>query len=237
MNITTILFDLDGTLLPMDQDVFVKAYFGSLAKKLAPCGYEPNKFIASIWEGVRAMVKNNGEVTNEAAFWEKFCEIHGEKAKLDEPVFKEFYETDFKNIKQVCGFSELSAKLIALIKQKGLRVALATNPIFPSIATESRIAWAGLSPSDFELYTTYENSRFCKPNPEYYKEILSKLNVTAEECLMVGNDVNEDMIAAELGMKVFLLTDCMINKSNKDISAYESGNMQQLIEYITANCK
>ena len=45
MNFTTILFDLDGTLLPMDQDEFVKAYFSKLAKKLAPLGYEPQKLI------------------------------------------------------------------------------------------------------------------------------------------------------------------------------------------------
>jgi len=31
----------------------------------------------------------------------------------------------------------------------GFRVALATNPIFPAIATEKRIRWAGLTPEDF----------------------------------------------------------------------------------------
>ena len=35
MNIKAVLFDLDGTLLPMDQDIFVKSYFGLLAKKLS----------------------------------------------------------------------------------------------------------------------------------------------------------------------------------------------------------
>ena len=39
--IKTVLFDLDGTLLPMDQDNFVKAYFKNLAIKLAPHGYDP----------------------------------------------------------------------------------------------------------------------------------------------------------------------------------------------------
>ena len=34
--ITTVLFDLDGTLLPMDQDRFVQSYIGRMAKKLAP---------------------------------------------------------------------------------------------------------------------------------------------------------------------------------------------------------
>ena len=35
---------------------------------------------------------------------------------------------------------------------------------------------------------------------------MQKLNVSPEECLMVGNDVSEDMIAETIGMKVFLIT-------------------------------
>ena len=38
--ITTILFDLDGTLIPFDQEEFIKAYFYNLAKKFVPMGYD-----------------------------------------------------------------------------------------------------------------------------------------------------------------------------------------------------
>ena len=34
--ITTVLFDLDGTLLPMELEEFTNTYFGLLAKKAAP---------------------------------------------------------------------------------------------------------------------------------------------------------------------------------------------------------
>lgn len=232
MKITTVLFDLDGTLLPMDQEDFVKVYFGSLAKKLAPYGYESEKLIASIWAGTKQMVMNDGKVTNEKAFWNKFCEIHGEDAIKDEPIFAEFYENEFNNVKSICGFNENCVKAVKIAQEKGLRVALATNPIFPAVATESRIRWAGLDTSDFELYTTYENSSFCKPNLNYYKQIISRLGVNPEECLMVGNDVSEDMVAQNLGMRVFLLTDHIINKENKDINLYPNGNIHKLIEYI-----
>ena len=114
----------------------------------------------------------------------------------------------------------------------GLRVALATNPIFPAVATESRIRWAGLEPEDFELYTTYENIGYCKPNPDYYREIAKRLGVQPEECLMVGNDVTEDMVAQSIGMQVFLLTDCLINKERKDISLYPRGSFLQLLDHI-----
>ena len=118
------------------------------------------------------------------------------------------------------------------VKACGLRTALATNPIFPAMATERRIAWAGLSPSDFELVTTYENSRHCKPNLEYYRDIMQALGVCPEECLMVGNDVGEDMIAQTLGCRVFLLTNDLINPKNVDISVYPHGSYQELIDFI-----
>ena len=72
MSIKTVLFDLDGTLLPMDQDRFVKTYFQLLAVKLAPHGYDPKQLVDAVWAGTAAMVKNNGHQSNEAAFWEKF---------------------------------------------------------------------------------------------------------------------------------------------------------------------
>lgn len=235
MSITTVLFDLDGTLLPMDQDAFTKGYFKLLAKKLLPYGYEPQKLINSIWSGTEAMVKNDGSVTNETAFWARFAEIYGEKANKDKPIFEDFYAHDFQLAKQFCGYNPEAAKTVYELISSGLRIALATNPIFPSYATESRIGWAGLKPSDFEHYTTYENSRFSKPNLNYYRQIMYFIGVEPQECIMVGNDVGEDMVAAKLGMKVFLLTDCLINKADEDISIYPNGSFAELREYISTN--
>lgn len=232
MNIQVVLFDLDGTLLPMDQNVFVKYYFGLLAKHLAPYGYESEALIQAIWEGTAAMVKNSGESSNEAIFWRSFATRFGEKAKDDEPYFDAFYREHFDKVSLSCGKNERAAEVIALCKEKGLRIVLATNPIFPAIATEKRIGWAGLKKEDFELVTTYENSHSCKPNPMYYTEILQKIGVNAENCLMVGNDVTEDMVAESLGMQVFLLTDCIINKKGIDIARYPHGGFDELTALI-----
>lgn len=232
MKITTILFDLDGTLLPMDNDEFTKDYFKLLAAKLAPHGYEPKKLVEAIWAGTAAMVKNDGKQSNEAAFWKKFSEIYGEKVLADKPLFDEFYEKDFQKAKELCKVNPKAAIAVHTVKEIGFQVALATNPIFPASATESRIRWAGLEPEDFELFTTYENIGYCKPNPDYYREIAKRLCVEPEQCLMVGNDVTEDMIAETVGMKVFLLSDCLINKERKDIDQYKRGGFDQLLEYI-----
>ena len=232
MKITTVLFDLDGTLLPMDNDEFTKGYFKLLAAKLAPHGYEPKQLVEAIWAGTAAMVKNDGKQSNEAAFWKKFSEIYGEKVLADKPLFDEFYEKDFQKAKELCKVNPKAAIAVHTVKEMGFRVALATNPIFPATATESRIRWAGLEPDEFERYTTYENIGYCKPNPDYYREIAKRLGVEPEQCLMVGNDVTEDMIAETVGMKVFLLSDCLINKERKDIDQYKRGGFDQLLEYI-----
>ena len=232
MKITTVLFDLDGTLLPMDMNEFIKAYFGGLARRLAPHGYEPQKLIDAIWQGTAAMVKNDGSVINEERFWAGFEASYGKAARQDEELFAAFYREDFDNVRTSCGYTPAAREVVDTVKACGLRTALATNPIFPAMATERRIAWAGLSPSDFELYTTYENSRFCKPNLDYYRDVMQKMGVTPEECLMVGNDVGEDMIAQQLGCRVFLLTDCIINPKNLDISVYPHGDFDDLIVFI-----
>lgn len=228
----TVLFDLDGTLLPMDQEEFIRAYFGGIATKLAPYGYEPEKLIKGIWTGTAAMIKNDGSKTNEEAFWESFCSLMGADCRKDEPIFDEFYRNEFQFVALSCGFTKQAAEVIAYLKAEGCRIVLATNPIFPAVGTQSRIKWAGLQPGDFEHITTYENSRYCKPNPNYYREILADIGEIPENCIMVGNDVTEDMVARDLGMEVFLLTDCLINKEQKDISVYPNGSFPELRQWL-----
>lgn len=135
-------------------------------------------------------------------------------------------------MKSDCGFNPAADKTVKKLKEKGFKLILATNPIFPAVATESRIKWAGLDRNDFELYTTYENSHYCKPNPAYYSEILKKLSLNPSDCLMVGNDAAEDTAAKAVGIEVFLLTDCLINKNGIDISEYPNGGFKELLEYI-----
>ena len=231
-SITTVLFDLDGTLLPMDQDTFVKAYFGLLAKKLAPYGYETEKLIAAIWEGTAAMVKNDGSMTNEDTFWACFATRFGEDVRKDEPLFDEYYRKEFSAVQASCGYTPRAAQVVEFLRSKGIRMVLATNPIFPAVATRARIGWAGLNREDFALVTTYENSCHCKPNPAYYQDILAELGLSPEECIMVGNDATEDLAAAKLGIPVFLLTDCLINKHGADLSEIPHGSFDDLMTYL-----
>ena len=229
--IRAVLFDLDGTLLPMDQEVFVKDYLDRLAAYLAPYGYDPRKLTDAVWKGVGAMVLNDGSCRNEVRFWQVFATVFGEEYLKDRPLIEEFYRTDFQTVQKRCGCDPKAAELICTLKERGYRLILATNPIFPATATESRIRWAGLEPSDFEFRTTYENVSYSKPNLDYYREILTLRGLRAEECLMAGNDAGEDMVAEKLGMKVFLLIGDLIDRG-MDISRYPQGNFDDLLSYL-----
>lgn len=232
MRIKAVLFDLDGTLLPMDQDVFVKYYFKSMATKLAPLGYEPKKLMDAIWAGTGAMVKNDGSRLNEAVFWDVFAGVFGPESLKDKPIVDSFYENEFIAAKEACAFQPLARDAVDLVKASGRQAVLATNPIFPAVGTRRRVNWAGLAPEDFLHITTYENSGTCKPNLQYYRDVLAHIGCAPEECLMVGNDVGEDMVARALGMEVFLITDCIINRKGEDISAYPHGTFADLLDYL-----
>ena len=233
MMIKAVLFDLDGTLLPMDQDLFVKTFSGMLAKKMeTEKNYDGRLFGKAVWGSIGAMSVNDGKKTNEELFWDVYCGVMGPDGRKDEADFLYFYENEFQKTKEVCGYDKRADEIIKLVKSKGLTAALATNPLFPRVSTESSVRWAGLDKEDFALITTFEDYSYCKPNLNYYRQVIEKLGVEPQECVMVGNDVSEDMIAQQLGMKVFLLTDCIINKENKDISVYPNGGFDQLKEFI-----
>lgn len=228
-----ILFDLDGTLLPMDLDEFLTAYFQKISQWLVPLGYEPKQMVDTIWRGTGAMIKNDGSVTNENVFWKTIKSVYGEDILKTQEDFATFYIDEFPKLQSICGYQPLAAEIIHSLQEKGYLVILATNPFFPQAATYWRVHWAGLAPEDFNYISTYENSCSCKPNLNYYLDILQKYHLKPEECLMVGNDVTEDMVAKELGIDVFLLTDNLLNKSNKDISQYPNGDFYALRDLLS----
>ena len=229
-----VLFDLDGTLLPLDVEGFPRVYLGALAARLAKRGYDPKAFVDGIWKGTAAMMKNDGAATNEEVFWNVFAGIFGEKIREEEEEFEAFYREEFDSFRAVCGFLPEAAKTVAAVREMGVTVALATNPIFPAIATEKRIAWAGLNKADFACVTTYENSRYSKPNPAYYLDVAKRIGIPPEECVMVGNDAVEDLAAREAGMDVFLLVGGLLNRKGVDISAVPQGGFGDLLSYLKA---
>ena len=214
-----ILFDLDGTLLPMDQEEFTSGYFKLLAAKMAPHGYEPKSLVDALWQGVGAMVKNDGAKTNTDRFWAVFNAALGKDCRADEPIFDSFYRDEFRQAVRFTQPTPVSARLVRAAREQAERVILATNPLFPRCGQNTRLSFLDLADTDFDWVTDYENSRFCKPNPDYYREILDRFGLDPARCLMIGNDMEEDMVPASgLGMEVFLVTDCLINPKERPLT-------------------
>ena len=230
--ITTVLFDLDGTLLPFDQEEFIHSYFKRLAIKLIPMGFEKDSLMKAIWTGMEAMTRNDGTKTNEVAFWEVFEGLLHTKRELLEDVFRDFYLNEFDGVKEVVKESINRKSLIDNLKSKGYQLVLATNPVFPREAVATRLSWINLSLDDFSYVTTFDNSSYCKPNLGYYENILKVIGKQPEECVMIGNNTLEDMVSGKLGITTGLVTTNLENQNNYDVNQFTHGTLEEVVEKL-----
>lgn len=228
----TILFDLDGTLAPFQQDEFVHTYFKALVRRLVPMGYDGDTLVQALWKGVDAMIGNSGTLTNRQVFWEVFTGELGVQALALESILEDFYAREFDGVRTVLRDNVDRSGLIRSLREKGYTLVLATNPIFPAVAVETRLRWVGLTQADFDWVTTYENSRRSKPNPDYYRDILEQIGREPEECLMIGNNPVDDMAAVKAGLSGYLVTDCIENPNNLPVESYPHGSFRELAQYL-----
>ena len=207
--ITTILFDLDDTLLENSMDNFMQPYFDALSTHLSPF-IKPAEMIPWLLKGTAAMITNNNPgITLEQAFDAVFCPGIGiPKASLINTL-EDFYNRIFPSLSNLTKQIPPAILLVEKAFAKGYRVVIATNPLFPAAAIHHRLNWAGLPVEKYayQLVTSYETFHFCKPRKEYYSEIMDILNTTPEQCAMVGNDFENDIIPArQAGLACFHLT-------------------------------
>ncbi|MGF7001632.1 FMN phosphatase YigB (HAD superfamily) [Lachnospiraceae bacterium PFB1-21] len=225
----TILFDLDGTLLPFDQGDFITSYFSKLTSHLArekACDQE--MLTKVIWAGTKAIVENDGSMSNRERFFQTFVELTGWDISEWEALFLGFYQGEFDQVKEVLGKSYGQPQMLQDLRYRGFSLVLATAPLFPEAAVSTRLSWIGLGIDDFDYVTTYENSTYCKPSTAYYREVLEKIGKRPEDCLMIGNNIREDMVAEALGIKTFLVNEYLENPEKADPSVYQNGNFEEL---------
>ncbi|MEW6726475.1 MAG: HAD family hydrolase [Bacillota bacterium] len=227
-----LLFDLDGTLLPMDMDKFLGAYLRLLAPRLSDY-LAPERFVKELLISTEAMIVNNNPAkTNEEVFMDDFFGRTGLPKEELLPIFEDFYRRDFPSLVHATRPSATAALILKKAITKGYEVVIATNPIFPKLAVEERLRWVGVADFPFRLVTTYEEMHFCKPNPNYYREIIEKLGCTETACLMVGNDVEEDLVAGKTGMRTYLVEDCVINHKGYAYRADFQGSLEDLLAFV-----
>ena len=206
-----ILFDLDGTLLHMDQNVFLANYTKALIGSILHLGADASVVKVAFYKGVEAMIANDGSRSNHDAFWEAFIQVVGGDRQEYIDTSDAFYLDGYDAVRAFTAVNPNAKEAVRAARASGAKVILATNPVFPRMAQLKRLSWGGLEESDFDLITDYESDSFCKPNPKYYLSICEHIGVSPEECLMVGNDASDDMKGATAaGMDCFLVTDCLI---------------------------
>jgi FMN phosphatase YigB (HAD superfamily) len=235
--IDTILFDLDGTLLPLSQDDFIAPYFKGLSNVFVRLGLDPDTATKAVWAGTKAMVLNDGAMLNSQRFWNTFAktmELDIKRLAEIETATDDFYVGAFEAIVEgIIKPTQTPSRMIrSLRKREAFDVVLATNPLFPICAVESRLRCLGLTTGDFNLVTHYGNSTYCKPNLGYYREIFDKLDKSPQQCLMVGNNTVEDLCVSELGTETFLVTDFIENSDNTDYEPTYKGTLVELESFI-----
>jgi FMN phosphatase YigB (HAD superfamily) len=226
----TILFDLDGTLLPMDINVFMKIYFDEMGTFFSDL-IQPKDLINNIWASTETMIKNIENKTNEDVFMEDFGGRITGDLEIFKQRFNEFYDTAFLNVKKSIFEAPYIKESVGLLKEKGYTLVVATNPLFPLKAIKHRIKWAGFEPEDFSYITSYEKNHYCKPQIKFYEEILKDIGKTPEECFMIGNDVQEDLIAGKLGIKTFLINDYLLHRTKDEIVSDYQGSYEDFYNF------
>lgn len=227
----TLLFDLDGTLLPLDTNSFMEIYCREIGAYFNDL-INGEKLVEHVLSSTKAMLTNSENKTNEEVFMDDFAtRIEGDLA-LYKDKFNSFYDSSFLKVKDCVFETPFIKKSIQLLKEKGYKMAIATNPLFPLKAILHRIEWAGLNPDDFIYISSYEKNCFCKPSLKFYEEILRDIDKNPSECLMVGNDVQEDLIASKLGMKTFLIEDCILHRTEDEIKTDYKGSYEDFYKFV-----
>jgi FMN phosphatase YigB (HAD superfamily) len=228
----TVLLDLDGTLLPVEIDDFLRDYFGLITREFSDA-FSGQELINNIMTATNKMIENDGEKFNNEVFMENFFKL----VEAEDPAdimnrFDAFYLEVFPKLGSTITSRGLSKDLIKILKESGWRLVLATNPIFPEEAIRERVRWIDIDPDDFFFITSYENMHYCKPNIEYYQEIVGLLNLNPQDCIMIGNDIQEDMIAGQLGMKTYLVTDFLLDHGLEIPRCDWKGTMEELVGHF-----
>lgn len=224
-----ILFDLDGTLLDLDLASFLERYFAALESAAAPLAAHatrPSPVMAALHAATRRMMEHHPGETNQHVFFTEFADLTGIDLASHWPVFEAFYRDIFPTLADTARPAQGAHAAIEAARGLGLQVVIATNPIFPRVAIDHRLSWAGLAEVEFDLVTSYEQMTACKPHPGYYRQIAGLLGIDAADCLMVGDDHVLDMAAADVGIHTYYVG------QRASVTADFTGDLRALVELL-----
>jgi len=226
--ISALLFDLDGTLLDSDMDIFMPPYLRALAARLSPV-VPPETLLDALMASTRLMMRSRGRrQTNEEVFWADFLARVGRPRADLAPLIDDFYRQDFATLKRYTSPKPEARPLVQAAFTAGFTVAIATQPVFPLSAVQQRLDWANTGDFPYALVTSYENMHTAKPDPDFYREVCECIGHQPGSCLMVGNDADADIHpAAAAGLHTFWLAS-HDTSPRADLPAGRSGTLLDL---------
>lgn len=231
----TLLLDLDDTLLINNMDAFLPQYLSKFSRHVAD-HIPPELFVQTLLIGTQAMVTNRRpDCTLQEVFDQAFFSL----VKVDEDEFRQladtFYQDIFPYLKTLTRPATGAVELVKQASQRGYRLAVATNPLFPITAIKQRLAWADLQ-SDaypFEAITSYETYHFAKPEPAYYAELLAHMGWPEGPVVMVGDDLNLDILpAGRLGLATYYVGSLSSGSVGDGIDPTASGSLSDLMRWL-----
>jgi FMN phosphatase YigB (HAD superfamily) len=227
----TLLFDLDDTLLDTNLDSFVPAYFQTLTQFFEP-RVLPTVMLRSLIHGMNLMNESEDPARTLQDVFETdfYARLGIPKAELIEALEK-FYDDIFPTLGSLTRQKPEALSLIRWAQECGFRIGIATDPLFPRKATHHRLRWAGLEPAQFEIVSTFEDFHFSKTHPAYFAEALGQMGWSDGPILMVGNDLNRDIIPAQrLGLKTYLVDDEPASQSGPETGRGKLADLRPWLE-------
>ncbi|MEN8172769.1 MAG: DinB family protein [Chloroflexota bacterium] len=233
----TLLIDLDDTLIANSMATFIPAYVGGLGKALSN-HIKPELAAQTLNTATDQMFANirpdrTLKEVFDPAFYPKLGVTEGE---MRAPIAR-FYEEDFPKIKSLTQAIPDAVRLIGTAIERGYRIGIATNPLFPLTAIQQRLAWADLPTGsyDFDLVSSYESFHFAKPNPAYFAEFLAKMGWPRGPVVMVGNDPIHDIQGASgLGLATFWVNNQSTNTDGVGKNRHAIGSLADVIPWLDA---
>ena len=203
---TTLLLDLDDTLVKNNINQFLPRYLQAYSNAVADL-IDPELFIRSLLAGTRAMAENRlPDCTLKEVFDSVFYPLTGVDPALFQAEADRFYDQVFPSLRNLTGPIPQAVEAVREARNRGYRLAVTTNPLFPRQAILQRLEWAGLSVDEFpfELITSFETFHYAKPDPAYLGEALGRLGWPVGPVIVIGDDLERDIIPARnLGLPYF----------------------------------
>ena len=205
MNLT-LLLDLDDTLLDTNLDTFIPVYIEAFSAFLKN-DVDPELTLSALLSGTRKMMANSDPSrTLQQVFDAEFYPKVGFEKESLQPRIDQFYEEAFPKLKYLTSPRPEAVEMVEWALAHGIRLAIATNPLFPLAAIQHRMRWAGLPPEKFpfEVVSAYEAFHFAKPSPAFFAEALGQMGWPDGPVVMVGDDVKRDLPGAlALGLPIY----------------------------------